>query len=310
MTDKFESSSAGSSIVGVIGIGAMGRGIVKNLAEAGFEVYAYDKDSASIEALEDYGVKPASGVTDICNVASRIITCLPSIEAVRRVYLGTSGLLQNACAGTILIDCTSSDSELTKRIGTKAKDRGVSVLDAPILLGGDAIWEGRSTLILGGDPKTIEICMPVLNSFSARTIYAGELGSAHSIKAINNAVTLSNHAILSEAMSVAMASDHDLDVLFEVMGSSLADSAKLRDMALNMRAETPRKSLSFANSKKDLSNFLNLAGRSGSKCDIAQAAFTYFELGSMESGVTQAISELPSLLTKIALAEIPHDREK
>lgn len=282
--------------IGIVGVGLMGRGIAKNLAESGFTVHAVDSKHDQVSALEKYGVRETTSLAELCNQCTRIITCLPSLAAVREVYLAPNGLITEAQKGTVFIDCTSSDPSLTREIGQLATQNSLFLVDAPILLGKEAAWEGRTTLILGGENPVIAACMPIFEAFSAQTIYSGALGTAHGLKAINNAVTLANHAILSEAFSVAMLMNVDLNTMFKVMSNSNANSAKLQDLAPRLLDENFEKTMTFASGGKDIVNFITMADSLGAQVDTVRAALGDFNMAAENSGQDESITRLPVIL--------------
>lgn len=257
--------------IGLIGVGIMGRGIARNLAQAGFTVHALDTQPQAVGDLAPYGVKPAVDLSHLVADCRTVITCLPTQAAVEQVYLGDEGLLSLADIPTDFIDCSSTDPALARTIGARAEAAGHQLMDAPMLLGGKAAWEGTVTLIVGGPAEVIARCTPVLAAFSAKQIHAGGLGSAHEIKAINNAVTLANHTILSEAFSVAMSSGIDLKTLVEVMQSSMANSSKLHDLSARVLNDNYEKTISFVTASKDAANFVRIAERLGARADVSKA---------------------------------------
>src|SRR5262245_4539635 len=104
--------------IGFIGLGNMGLPMAQNLLKAGHQVEGVDVNPAAIEKLKAAGgasVETAKGAAARADV---VITMLPSGKEVRDVYLGTSGIIENANAWTLLRDCATLDG-LT-RLGAAA----------------------------------------------------------------------------------------------------------------------------------------------------------------------------------------------
>ena len=81
--------------------------------------------------------KPAGGaVAETAKIAAAradvVITMLPAGQHVREVYLGAGGIIENANAGTLLIDCSTIDVETARAVAAAAEAKGLLMLDAPV----------------------------------------------------------------------------------------------------------------------------------------------------------------------------------
>src|SRR5215510_13859312 len=118
--------------IGFIGLGNIGLPMAQNLLKAGHQVEGVDVNSAAIEKLKAAG---GIGVETAKSAAARadvVITMLPSGKEVREVYLGSSGIVENANPGTLLIDCSTIDVETARGVSAEAEQKGLLMLDAPV----------------------------------------------------------------------------------------------------------------------------------------------------------------------------------
>ena len=118
--------------IGFIGLGNMGLPMAQNLLKAGHQVEGVDVSPAAIEKLKAAG---GIGVETAKSAAARadvVITMLPSGKEVREVYLGSSGIVENANPGTLLIDCSTIDVETARAVAAEAEKKGLLMLDAPV----------------------------------------------------------------------------------------------------------------------------------------------------------------------------------
>src|ERR1035437_8630581 len=99
--------------IGFVGLGNMGLPMAQNLLKAGHQVEGVDVNAAAARA-------------DV------VITMLPSGKEVREVYLGSSGIIENANAGTLLIDCSTIDVETARAVAGAAEQKELLMLDAPV----------------------------------------------------------------------------------------------------------------------------------------------------------------------------------
>ena len=135
--------------IGFIGLGNMGLPMAQNLIKAGHQVEGVDVNPASVEKLKAAG---GAGVETAKSAAARadvVITMLPAGKQVREVYLGSSGIIENANPGTLLIDCSTIDVDTARAVAAEAEKKGLLMLDAPVsggvggATGGDAYIHGR-----------------------------------------------------------------------------------------------------------------------------------------------------------------------
>lgn len=267
-------------MIGLIGCGQMGRGIARNLLGKGQTVVAFDVSAAALADVASLGAQTAPSIAILCEQARTVITCLPTIDVVEEVYEGKSGessqqtlgLLAVCRPGTLLIETSSSRPALSRRIGEAAQRRGVQLIDAPLVGTAVEAWDATLTILAGGAAEDIERARPVLESISHKIIRFGELGQAHLLKSLNNAVAMTNHAILCEAFAVAEDLGLDLSLVFEVLRSGFAASRKLEDVAPKLiSGNHPRRAV-MRTPLKDLGIFKELAEDTSTMTPVLEAA--------------------------------------
>ena len=291
--------------IGLIGVGRMGVGLAKNLLEAGFKVHAHDIVASNLDPVDAFGVIRAPGAREITEAAQVIITCLPTLDAVREVYDGDNGLVHIAGPGSILIDCTSSDPVLTRELGEKARKRDIDMVDAPILRGMEHAWAGTIQLVVGGAEATIENCRPLFEAVAEDTIFVGQLGNGHMVKALNNQVTLINHMAVCESFTVARKMGVDLETLFRILDTSQASSKKLRDLAPRLIQGNHEVTITIDAFAKDSSNFLKLARAVGAQVSVAESAYGVFRQASEEGLGDSSPTQIATMLAGIVGTEFP-----
>lgn len=284
--------------IGFIGAGNMGKGIVKTLLEKDYSVYLLaHKNRTNIDTLVKLGAIEVSSVDELLQEAQVIITCLPSRKAVEAVY---ESLIANARKNSIFIDTSTSDPELTKELQKKAIIVGLDIIDAPLLGGPQMTWEGKIGLAVGGDPETVDNIKPLLEDFSAKLFYAGGPGTGHSLKLINNAVTLTNSAILYEAFTVARKSGIDLTMLYEAMDASAASSKRLHGIAPCLINDEHPLSFALNVASKDLVLYSTFAGDTGVPTLVSDAAKNQYKLAQSMGYGEQSVTRIATALAKLA----------
>ena len=271
---------AGPTHVGLIGVGTMGRGLARNLATKGHALRIFDHDPRACAEAEGFGARTSASLAELASSCDVILTCLPSVAAIDAVYRGPQGLLASAPRGAVLVDLSTGDPALARDCAARAHERGLDFLDAPMLRNPEAAWNGTLHLIVGGDAAVLERVRPVLQAVSERVMHVGPVGAGQVLKLINNAVTISNTAILCEVFGVARAQGVDLALLAEALGNSMAGSKVLPSVTQRLIDDDHRPLFATDVVKKDISLYTALAAGIGCMSPIGDAVRDLVRLAS------------------------------
>src|SRR4051812_23461032 len=118
--------------VGFIGLGRMGQGMARNLLASGVELVVYDRDQRASTPLGEAGAETARSVAEVAHDASVIFPPLPGPGEGGDGLLGRDGVLANMTAALTLFDAATSWPPPARRIHDAFRQRGASMLDAPI----------------------------------------------------------------------------------------------------------------------------------------------------------------------------------
>lgn len=213
--------------VAFIGVGTMGWPMAGHIRKAGFPLTVYDLDHGKARAFaKEHGCSAASNLADLAG-AGIVVTMLPTGRIVRQVLLQAEqgAFLNKVRSGTIVVDMGSSDPPGTRQLGAALARRGVTLLDAPV--SGTVVRAGLGTLtiMLGGDDAGArERARPLLETMGERIFETGPLGSGHAAKTLNNFITATTYAALSEALLTAGRFGLDPATLVEILGVSTGQS--------------------------------------------------------------------------------------
>lgn len=266
--------------VGLVGVGTMGRGLARNLATKGHALCVFDHDERACAEAAGFGARTAASLADLAAASDIMLTCLPSVASIRAVYLGSQGLVATARRGSLLVDLSTGDPALARECAARAEARGLAFLDAPMLRNPEAAWNGTLHLIVGGDAAVLERARPVLDAVAERVVRVGPAGAGQVLKLINNAVTISNTAILCEVFTVARAQGVDLALLAEALGSSMAGSKVLPTVAKRLIENDHRPLFATDVVKKDITLYTELAAGIGCMCPIGDTVRDLVHLAS------------------------------
>jgi 3-hydroxyisobutyrate dehydrogenase len=207
-------------VIGFIGLGAMGTPMSQNLLNAGYSLVVYDLREKATEGLVQAGAHKASSPRDLAERSSVLITMLPSSTQVEAVLLGEDGVIEGAKPGDIVIDMSSSYPASTRMIWERLAAKGIRMMDAPVSSGTKGACEGTLTIIVGGDERDYEECLPIFQAMGQNIYHVGKIGAGHTLKALNNLCSACSMVITSEALVVAAKSGLSPDKVIEVINSS------------------------------------------------------------------------------------------
>ena len=118
--------------IGFIGVGIMGKSMVRNLMKAGFELHIYARTRSKVEDVISDGAIFHETITDCVKDCDAVITIVGFPVDVEEVYFDKGNILDSAKEGAYLIDMTTTSPMLDQKIAEEGTKRGFHVLDAPV----------------------------------------------------------------------------------------------------------------------------------------------------------------------------------
>ena len=144
------------SKIGFIGLGNMGGPMASNLVTSGLSVTGYDLNEEANLLAKGNGVAISSSIESLIEDIDVLITMLPASEHVEKIYLGDN-LLDKLDKSILIIDCSTIAPEISVKVASVAKEKGLEMIDAPVSGGVAGAHAGTLTFITGGSPKNIEL---------------------------------------------------------------------------------------------------------------------------------------------------------
>jgi 3-hydroxyisobutyrate dehydrogenase len=175
--------------IGFIGLGNMGKPLAERLLKK-YQLYVYDLDTKNLKYFLDKGAVACSNPSDLARNTSRIFLCLPTSIIVEKVIYGENGLLETASKGSFIIDMTTGEPEISRKISKALQSKEINFIDAPVSGGPKGANQGNIAIMVGGTKTQFSTIKPIMDDISSNIFYAGEVGSGHSIKAGNNLLNL------------------------------------------------------------------------------------------------------------------------
>jgi len=206
--------------IGFFGVGHMGGPMAINLVRQGHTVSAFDLVPALLDAVVAEGAVKASTPAEAVADVDVVISMLPSAGAVKGLYLGEHGILEQIPDSALIIDCSTIDAQTAREVATRARESGRCMIDAPVSGGVAGAAAGTLTFICGGEENAVERARPVLACMGKNIFRAGDSGAGQVAKICNN-MLLAIHMI-GTCEALQLGAEHGLDpaVLSQIMLAS------------------------------------------------------------------------------------------
>lgn len=223
-----------NAVIGFIGIGVMGKSMVRNLLTDGYSVHVYTRTKEKALDILEEGATWQETPKDLALHCDVVMTMVGYPTDVEEVYLGENGLLGHAKKGTIFIDFTTSTPTLAKKLYEKAKEREMYSLDAPVSGGDIGARDGKLAIMVGGDKEVFEVVLPLFEVLGTNIILQGEAGSGQHTKMCNQIVIASNMLGVCESLAYARKAGLDQEKVLESIATGAAGSWSLSNLAPRM----------------------------------------------------------------------------
>lgn len=276
--------------IAFIGVGRMGRPIVKNLMKLGFELHVYSQSLVKVYDIVGEGAKYHSAVNDCVKECDVVITMVGFPKDVEEVYF-YRGILDNAKENAYLIDMTTTSPTLAQRIHDESKKRGLKFLDAPVSGNETAAKKGKLLLLVGGDFEDYKTCQPILRAIGSHVSYMGEAGMGQHAKLASQIMIAGTMAGISEGLAYAKTKELDISKLVKALSTSEASSRQLEINAPKILDRDFTAGLAIKHFVKDMLITLEEAQKSNLKLDILLTVLGHYrqleEQGEGEKGIQE-----------------------
>lgn len=213
--------------IGFIGVGIMGRSMVRNLMKAGYEVHIYARTKEKVEDVISEGAMFYDSIADCVKDRDAVITIVGFPQDVEEVYFDSGNILDSAAPGTYLIDMTTTSPMLSEKIYEEGTKRGFHVLDAPVTGGDTGAKEGTLSILVGGERQDYEACHPLFEAMGTNINYEGKAGSGQHCKLANQIMIAGTLSGVCEALTYAKEKGLDPDTFMKSVATGAAGSRQL-----------------------------------------------------------------------------------
>ena len=259
--------------IGFIGVGIMGKSMVRNLMKAGFELHIYARTRSKVEDVISEGAIFHETIADCVKDCDAVITIVGFPVDVEEVYFDKGNILDSAKEGAYLIDMTTTSPMLDQKIAEEGTKRGFHVLDAPVTGGDTGAKAGTLSILVGGSREDYEACIPLFKAMGTNINYQGQ--HAKLANQIMIAGTLSG---VCEALTYAKAKGLDLQTVLNSVSTGAAGSKQLDTFGPKILAGDYAPGFFMKHFIKDMKLALTEANMSNISLDVLSQVLANYEM--------------------------------
>jgi 2-hydroxy-3-oxopropionate reductase len=208
--------------IGFVGLGIMGKPMARNLMESGYELIVLNRSQGPVDELVREGANAAGSPSEIARESDVIVTMLPDSPDVQRVVAGEGGVLAGIKEGSLLIDMSTISPVVTEELAAGVKERGASMLDAPVSGGDAGAIEGTLSIMVGGGKGDFERAEPLFDVMGKTVTHVGPTGAGQVTKAANQIVVALTIEAVSEALVLGSKGGVEPEKILDVLSGGLA----------------------------------------------------------------------------------------
>jgi 3-hydroxyisobutyrate dehydrogenase-like beta-hydroxyacid dehydrogenase len=289
--------------VGFIGVGNMGNPMAGNVLKAGFPMTVFDKHAPAMENLVQAGAHRAASAREVIERSEIVLTCLPASPDVEAAYLEPGGLVECATRGMVLVDLSSVLPATPRKIEPRAKERGVSFLEAPVSGGVSGARAATLAIMAGGDPEVLNRVRPVLRAIGPNIFHVGPVGAGNTVKAINNMMACVNSLAMMEGVAVGVKAGLDPMTVYEVVKASSGGSKALERIVTAIVPRNFEPGFKVRLMNKDLETFNTIAKDLHVPVSFANVAQRYQQAAMAAGLADQDTSVAMTIIERLAAIE-------
>ena len=263
--------------VGFIGLGVMGFPMAGHLQSSIHDLTVFNRsEEKSIKWIESYGGKSLKNLEDVAESSDVIILCIGKDDDVRNVIGGKEGLINKLKPGAIIVDHTTTSSDLPIEMNNLLNPLGVQFIDAPISGGQAGAESGQLSIMAGGDKEAFAQIKEVINTYAKFSKYMGASGAGQLTKMVNQICIAGLIQALAEGINFSENVGLNSKDVLEVISKGAAQSWQMENRWESMLQDEYDHGFAVDLMKKDLDIVIDKANDSDINLDITKLINNFY----------------------------------
>ena len=276
----------------MIGLGAMGLGMARNLAKAGYLAAVYNRTAAK---TAQFNVPAFDRPEALAAAVDIVLIC---VSADQDVLSLVEAMAKTIRPGSIVVDMSTVSSATAQKAAACLAEKQVAFLDAPVSGGVEGAKNGTLAMMVGGDAAALEKARPVLAAMAARIIHMGDTGSGQATKAVNQVMCAGINQAVTEALAFAQAQGLAMEKVIDVISGGASGNWFLQHRGWTMTQGIFTPGFKLALHHKDLKICREMAAQIGFSMPVTDMTVTDYEQLMAEGHGDEDISALYRLKNK------------
>ena len=263
--------------VGFIGLGVMGFPMASHLQSSKHDLIVFNRsEKKSIKWIESFGGKSLKNLEDVAESSDVIILCIGKDDDVRNVIGGKEGLINKLKPGAIIVDHTTTSSDLPIEMNNLLNPLGVQFIDAPISGGQAGAESGQLSIMAGGCKEAFAQIEEVINTYAKFSKYMGASGTGQLTKMVNQICIAGLIQALAEGINFSENVGLNSKDVLEVISKGAAQSWQMENRWESMLQDEYDHGFAVDLMKKDLDIVIDKANDSDINLDITKLINNFY----------------------------------
>lgn len=255
---------------GLIGLGAMGTGMARNIAKAGLLGGLYNRKASKAECLAaELNVSSFDDPEKLAKAVDIVLICISADQDVLDVVKAIAPGLRPS---SVVVDLSTVSRETELKAAEITAVRGAQYLDAPVSGGVEGADKGTLAMMVGGPLEALQQALPVLSAMTTCIVYMGPTGAGQATKAVNQILCAGINEAVTEALAFGETQGLPMDKVIEVIAGGAAGNWFLDNRGLTMTQGLFKPGFKLALHHKDLKICQAMAAEAGVKIPLTDAA--------------------------------------
>ena len=272
------------SKVAVLGLGAMGSRMARNLLKADHDVTVYNRSPERAEMLESEGAGRTETPREAAERSEIVVSMVADDDASQGVWLNEeTGAAHGLGEGALAIESSTLTPDWVQELAETIRVRGAGFLDAPVVGSRPQAEAGQLIYLVGGETRTFERARPVLEVMGGAIHHVGPAGQGAMLKLAVNALFGVQVATIGELLGMIRKLGIEEGKAIGILGQTPVMSPAAKGMAGAMEARNFAPTFPIYLVEKDFRYVVEAARSVDAKTPTSAAVREVYELAK-ESG--------------------------
>lgn len=216
--------------IGFIGLGNMGHPMAKNLENAGFKLFVYNRTSEKTADFKEKS-KVCNSIAELVENTDIIFTMLTNDNAVKEVY---DFILKENISGKLFVDMSTISPQQSASVSQLISTKNASFVDAPVAGSTKPAADGTLIIMAGGSEEDVERAKPYLQKLGTKIKHLGGNGKGIAAKLSINYFISALYQSLAETVLLSDKIGIERKDMLEIINESASGSGatKLKTSSL------------------------------------------------------------------------------